>query len=60
MLTKTKKISKNLKIENLKKQKKLFWRYGGQVASHKIWSGSMQRFPRNLGLRMDGRRMPAP
>ncbi len=34
----------------------MVWRYGGYVASHKIWSGSMQRFLRNLSLRTDGRR----
>ncbi len=33
----------------------MVWRYGGQVASQKIWSGSMQRFMRNLSLRTDGR-----
>ena len=36
----------------------MVWRYGGKVATHKIWPGSMQRFLRNLNLRKDaGRRM---
>ena len=29
----------------------MVWRYGGKGATHKIWSGSMQRFLRNLSLR---------
>ncbi len=29
----------------------MVWRYGGEGATHKIWSGSMQRFLRNLSLR---------
>ncbi len=34
----------------------MFWRYGGEGATHKIWPGPMQRFPRNLSLwTMDGR-----
>ncbi len=60
MLMKTKKNRKNLTIENFDK-KKIVWRYGGEGAAHKIWSGSMQRFLRNLSLRTtDGRRMPVP
>ncbi len=35
----------------------MVWRYGLEGATHKIWSGSMQQFPRNLSLRTaDGRR----
>ncbi len=35
----------------------MVWRYGEEGASHKIWPGSIQRFPRNLSLRTDdGRR----
>ncbi len=36
----------------------MFWRYGGEGDTHKIWSGSMQRLLRNLvyGRRTDGRR----
>ena len=63
MLTKTKKNRKNLKIEKFEKtnkQKKVVWRYGGEGATHKIWPGSMQRFPRNLSLWTDGPRTPAP
>ena len=33
----------------------MVWRYGGERATHKIWCGSMQRFPRNLSLRTDAR-----
>ncbi len=55
MLTKTKKIRKNLKIENFGKRKKMVWRYGGEGAAHKIWPGSIQQFPRNLSLRTDDR-----
>ncbi len=33
----------------------MVWRYGGEGATRKIWPGSMQRFPRNLSLRTDGR-----
>ncbi len=33
----------------------MVWRYGQEGATHKIWPGSMQRFPRNLSLRTDGR-----
>ncbi len=34
----------------------MVWRYGGEGATHKIWPGSIQRFPRNLSLRTtDGR-----
>ena len=29
----------------------MVWRYGGGGATHKIWSGSMQQFLRNLRLR---------
>ncbi len=57
MLMKTKNNRKNLKIENLKKQKKMVWRYGAQVAFHKIWHGSMQRFLRNLSLWTDDGRL---
>ncbi len=61
MLTKTKKNrKKKMNIENVEKRKKMVWRYGGEGATHKIWPGSMQRFPRNLSLRTDGRRTPAP
>ena len=28
----------------------MVWRYGQEGATHKIWPGSMQRFPRNLSL----------
>ncbi len=30
---------------------KIVWRYGGEGATHKMWPGSMKRFPRNLSLR---------
>ncbi len=64
MLTKTKKKKnrKNLNIENFEKKRKQIVRgYDGEGATHKICSGSMQRFPRNLSLRTtDGRRTPAP
>ena len=57
MLMKKKKNHKELKIENFEKTKQnekwSGWRYGGQVASHKIWSRTMQRFPRNVSLRTD-------
>ena len=33
----------------------MLWRYGAEGVTHKIWPGSMQRFPRNLSLRTDGR-----
>ena len=33
----------------------MVWRYGGEGATYKIWPGYMQRFPRNLNLRTDGR-----
>ncbi len=33
----------------------MIWRYGEEGATHKIWPGSMQRFPRNLSLQTDGR-----
>ena len=36
-----------LKKDNFVKEKK-FWRYGGEGATHKIWPGFMQQFPRNL------------
>ena len=40
----------------LKKEKKKPWRYGGEGAKHKIWTSSMQQFPRDLNLRTtDGR-----
>ncbi len=42
-------------MKNFEKRKKLVWRYGGEGTTHKIWPGSMQRFPRNLSLRTDGR-----
>ncbi len=29
----------------------MVWGYGGEGATHKIWPGSIQRFPRNLSLR---------
>ncbi len=50
-----KKKCKNSKIENFvkrkkKKKKRTAWRYGGQGVDHKIWSGPMQRFLRNLSL----------
>ncbi len=48
------KIRKNLKIENVEKtNKKMVWIYGAEGATYKIWPGSMQRFLRNLSLRMD-------
>ncbi len=31
----------------------MVWRYSGEGATHKIWPGSIQRFPRNLSLRTD-------
>ena len=31
----------------------MVWIYGGEGASHKIWSGSMQWFLRNLTLQTD-------
>ena len=33
----------------------MVWRYCAEGATHKIWLGFMQRFPRNLSLRTDGR-----
>ncbi len=33
----------------------MVWRYGGEGATHKIWPGSMQRFPRNFEFTDDGR-----
>ncbi len=44
----------NRKNENFEEKKKMVWRYGGEGATHKIWPGSMQRFPRNLRTPDDG------
>ncbi len=35
---------------------KMVWRYGGEGATHKVWPGSMQQFPRNLNLWTTGGR----
>ncbi len=40
----------------LEETKKMVSTYGGEGATHKVWLGSMQRFPSDLSLRTtDGR-----
>ena len=45
---KKKKNRKKLKSEKFEIRKSAIWRYGGVVASRKIWPRSMQQFLRNL------------